>query len=268
MKDIKDWFPSANERPPMRPAEAGMKPHLPRRFYKRAGIEERDGQFVLVLDGRPARTPSRKALAVPTRGLGEALAAEWDAQGGEIDPSTMPITRIVNSTIDGVEPRLTEVIDDLVRYSGSDLVCYRATDPERLAKAQDEAWRTVLEWAQETYGARFFLAHGVMHVEQPPTTVAAIRRAIEQVKSPFAIAALHVMTTLSGSVLLALAHAQGHLDVDAAWNAAHVDEIFQEGLWGQDDEAMERRRRRKADFSAASKVYRLAEGASPRPVGG
>jgi hypothetical protein len=160
MKDIKDWFPSANERPPMRPAEAGMKPHLPRRFYKRAGIEERDGQFVLVLDGRPARTPSRKALAVPTRGLGEALAAEWDAQGGEIDPSTMPITRIVNSTIDGVEPRLTEVIDDLVRYSGSDLVCYRATDPERLAKAQDEAWRTVLEWAQETWRRVFPGARG------------------------------------------------------------------------------------------------------------
>jgi chaperone required for assembly of F1-ATPase len=258
MKDTTDWFPPAAEPQPMRPAEAGMKPNLPKRFYKQAGIEERDGQFTLVLDGRPAKTPTRKPLAVPTRALGAALAAEWEAQGDEIDPSTMPITRIVNSTIDGVEPRLAEVVDDLVRYSGSDLVCYRAADPERLAKAQDDAWRPVLDWAKETYGARFTLAQGVMHVEQPPETALAIRRAIEEVKSPFAIAALHVMTTLSGSVLLALAHAQGRLDVDAAWNAAHVDEIFQEGLWGEDYEATERRRRRKADFSAASEVYRLA----------
>jgi chaperone required for assembly of F1-ATPase len=88
--------------------------------------------------------------------------------------------------------------------------------------------------------------------------VAAIRRAVERVESPFAVAALHVMTTLSGSILLALAHAEGHLDADTAWNAAHVDEIFQEGLWGEDYEAMDRRTRRKADFDAASQVFRLA----------
>jgi chaperone required for assembly of F1-ATPase len=102
------------------------------------------------------------------------------------------------------------------------------------------------------------LAEGVMHVEQPEEAVAAIRAAVEQIESPFAIASLHVMTTLSGSILLALAHAEGRLDGDTAWNAAHVDELFQEGLWGEDHEAMERRRRRKADFDAASKVYRLA----------
>ena len=258
MKDTTDWFPPASEPQPMRPAMAGMKPSLPKRFYKEAGLEERDGVYMLTLDGRPARTPSRQRLAVPTRALAEALAAEWQAQGDEIDPSTMPITRIVNSTIDGVAPRLAEVVDDLVRYAGSDMVCYRAADPERLAKAQEEAWRPVLDWAKETHGAGFALAEGVMHVEQPQEAVAAIRRAVERVNSPFAIAALHVMTTLSGSILLALAHAQGHLDADTAWNAAHVDEIFQEGLWGEDYEAMDRRQRRKVDFDAASQVFRLA----------
>jgi chaperone required for assembly of F1-ATPase len=247
----------------MRPALAGMKPALPKRFYKLAAVEERDGVFALTLDGRPARTPTRKPLAVSTPALGEALAAEWTAQGGEIDPSTMPITRIVNSTIDGVEPRRDEVIDDLVRYAGSDMLCYRAADPERLALAQEAAWRPVLDWVKDTHGARFTLAEGVMHVEQPAEALAAIRHAIEQVQSPFALAALHVMTTLSGSVLLALAHAQGGIDADAAWAAAHVDEIFQEGLWGEDYEAMERRRRRKADFDAASLVYRLAAKETP-----
>ena len=258
MTDSRDWFPSDHEPNPMRTAQAGMKPALPKRFYKEAGVEERDGQFYLVLDGRPAKTPGRQALAVPSRGLAEALAEEWAAQGQEVDPSTMPVTRIVNSAIDGVAPRRAEVVDDLVRYAGSDLVYYRAGEPERLARSQDTAWSPVLDWARDAHGARFTLGEGVMHVAQPDEAISAIRRAVEQVKSPFALAALHVMTTLSGSVLIALAHAAGRLDVDQAWAAALVDELFQESVWGEEDEAMERRRRREADFRAASRVYRLA----------
>jgi chaperone required for assembly of F1-ATPase len=242
----------------MRAAQAGMKPVLPKRFYKQAGVEERDGQFLLTLDGRTAKTPSKQPLAVSTRGLAEALAEEWQGQGGEIDPSTMPITRIVNSAIDGVAPRQVEVVDDLVRYAGSDLVYYRASEPERLAQSQDNAWSPVLDWAKDSLGARFILGEGVMHVAQPVESIAAIRKAVEGIKSPFALAALHVMTTLSGSVLIALAHAAQQLDVDQAWAASHVDELFQESVWGQDYEAMERRHRREAEFKAASRVYRLA----------
>jgi chaperone required for assembly of F1-ATPase len=258
MTDSRDWFPSEEEPNPMRSAQAGMKPTLPKRFYKEAGVEERDGQFLLTLDGRSAKTPGKQALAMPSRGLAEALAEEWQGQGTEIDPSTMPITRIVNSAIDGVAPRQAEVVDDLVRYAGSDLVYYRAGEPERLARSQDDAWSPILDWARDAHGARFTLGEGVMHVAQSAEAVAAIRGAIEQIRSPFALAALHVMTTLSGSVLIALAHASRRLDVDQAWAAAHVDELFQESVWGQDYEAMERRRRREADFKAASRVYRLA----------
>jgi chaperone required for assembly of F1-ATPase len=243
----------------MRAAQAGMKPTLPNRFYKEAGVEERDGLFHLTLDGRTAKTPSKKALAVPSRGLAEALAEEWQGQGDQIDPSTMPVTRIVNSAIDGVAPRMAEVVDDLVRYAGSDLVYYRAGEPERLARSQDAAWSPVLDWARNAHGARFTLGEGVMHVAQPEEAVAAIRRAIEQIDSPFALAALHVMTTLSGSVLIALAHAARQLDADQAWAAAHVDELYQEGVWGEDYEAMERRRRREADFRAASLVFQLTQ---------
>jgi chaperone required for assembly of F1-ATPase len=258
MTDPKDWFPSAEEPNPMRAAQGNMKPTLPKRFYKEAGFEERSGRYYLTLDGRTAKTPSRHDLAVPSSGLAEALAQEWGAQGAEIDPSTMPLTRIVNSAIDGVAPRQAEVVDDLVRYSGSDLTCYRAGEPERLSKAQDAAWSPVLDWAKATHGARFNLAEGVIHVAQPEEAVAAVRRAVERIDSPFALAALHVMTTLTGSVLIALAHASGAIDVDQAWAAAHVDEVFQESLWGEDYEAMERRKRRKGDFRAASEVYRLA----------
>lgn len=242
----------------MRAAQAGMKPTLPRRFYKEAGVEERDGLFFLTLDGRTAKTPGKQTLAVPSRGLAEALAEEWARQGAEIDPSTMPITRIVNSAIDGVAPRQAEVVDDLVRYAGSDLVYYRVSEPGRLVESQDTVWNPILDWARDTHGARFTLAEGVMHVTQPDEALAAVRQAVEEVESPFALAALHVMTTLSGSVLIALAHAARQLDEDQAWAAAHVDELYQESVWGEDYEAMERRRRREADFKAASRVYRLA----------
>src|SRR5919112_2910332 len=224
MTDSRDWFPSSDEPNPMRAAQAGMKPALPKRFYKEAGVEERDGVFSLTLDGRSAKTPGRQALAVPTRGLAEALAEEWAGQGAEIDPSTMPVTRIVNSAIDGVAPRQAEVVDDLVRYAGSDLVYYRAGEPERLAKSQDDAWSPVLDWAKDAHGARFTLGEGVMHVTQPDEAVSAIRSAVEQVKSPFALAALHVMTTLSGSVLIALAHAAGRVDGGGGRPAAPLGE--------------------------------------------
>jgi chaperone required for assembly of F1-ATPase len=243
----------------MQAAQAGMKPTLPKRFYKEAGVEDRDGAFHLVLDGRPARTPGRQPLAVPTRALGDALAEEWAGQGEEIDPATMPITRLVNTAIDGVSARRQEVVDDLVKFAGSDLICYRAADPDRLVHAQNAGWNPVLDWVRDRYGARFVLSEGVMHVAQPPEATAAVRRALDAISSPFRLAALHVMTTLTGSVLIALAHAQGRLTADQAWAAAHVDERHQESIWGEDHEAMVRRSHREAEFRAASRVYAAAE---------
>jgi chaperone required for assembly of F1-ATPase len=256
----RDWFPSEEEPNPVRAAQKAAKPVLPKRFYREAGIEERDGVFHLVLDGRPARTPARQPLAVPTRALGEAVAEEWAAQATEIDPSTMPVTRLVNSAIDGVGARRQEVVDDLVKYAGSDLICYRAAEPVRLVRAQNAGWNPVLDWALQTHGARFALSEGVMHVAQPEEATGAIRSVLEGIRSPFQLAALHVMTTLTGSVLIALAHVQGRLDADQAWSVAHVDEHHQESIWGEDHEAMLRRSRREAEFRAASRVFALAVG--------
>jgi chaperone required for assembly of F1-ATPase len=255
MTDTRDWFPQNDEPNPMRAAQAGMRAPLPKRFYENAATQERDGLFVLTLDGRPARTPGRNLLAVPSRSLGDALAGEWQAQAVEINPAVMPLTRIVNSAIDGVASRREEVVDDLARYAGSDLLVYRAGHPERLVTAQAEAWDPVLDWIYDTYGARFILGKGVMHVEQPTASVQAVRGAFAAIESPIALAAAHVMTTLTGSVLLSLAHMHGFIDAQATWRAAHVDEIFQEDLWGQDEEAMKRRTLREQDFLAASTVY-------------
>ncbi|MDF3062081.1 MAG: ATPase [Microvirga sp.] len=243
---------------PIKAAQAAMRPGLPKRFYRTAAVAEREGAFQLLLDGRPARTPGRNAVAAPTQALGEELAAEWNAQGAEVDPSTMPLTRIVNSAIDGVAPRREAVIADMAKYAGSDLVCYRAGEPERLAAEQGTAWDPILAWAREALGTQFFLGQGVVHVEQPAAALDAVRAHLEAVASPFRLAALHVMTTLTGSVLIALAHAAGRLDADGAWAAAHVDERYQESLWGEDEEAMLRRAAREAEFRAASRVYALS----------
>jgi chaperone required for assembly of F1-ATPase len=255
-----DWFPGSDDEPrnPMKAAQQAMRPAPPKRFYEKAEVEERDGAFVLTLDGRPARTPARNFVAVPTWPLGEALAAEWQAQGPDIDPARMPLTRLVNSAIDGVAPNPAAVVDDLVKYVRSDLICYRAGEPDRLVAEQAAAWDPVLAWAYEEFGARFLLSEGVTFVTQPEAAVAAIRERIAAEGSPFRLAALHVMTTLTGSALIALAHAGGRLTAAEAWAAAHVDEHFQERVWGEDEEAMQRRGRREIDFLAASRLYPLS----------
>jgi chaperone required for assembly of F1-ATPase len=255
----RDWLPPPDEPDPQRAARATMKPILPKRFYRQAGIEKREGGFALVLDGRPARTPARNALELPTRALAGAVASEWNRQGDFIDPATMPITRIVNSAIDGVAAQREAVIDEIARYAGSDLVCYRAGDPARLVEAQKAAWDPVLAWARADLGAHFFLSEGVMHVAQPDAAIAAVRTAVETIVSPFALAALSVLTSLSGSVLIALAHVAGRLDTEQAWDTAHVDERYQESVWGEDEEAQARRRARHAEFRAASEVFRLSQ---------
>jgi chaperone required for assembly of F1-ATPase len=195
-------------------------------------------------------------LALPTRALAEAVAAEWEAQGERIDPATMPLTRLANSTIDGVIARQAEVRAEIVKYAGSDLLCYRAEGPEELIRRQAETWDPVLAWARAALGADFNVSQGVMPAAQPDAATEAVARAL-QPHGPFALAAIHVMTTLMGSALLALAHAHGHLSAEAAWVAAHVDEDWQISQWGEDAEAKARRDRRWAEMQAASRLLEL-----------
>ena len=252
---LEEWFANGMDPAAYDPTAAArlvMKPQLPKRFYKDVTIGEEDGAFALLLDGRKARTPSRHVLAVPTRCLGEALAAEWAAQKEFIDPSTMPLTRIVNSIIEGVVPDPGPVADDIVRYSGSDLLCYRAASPESLVRRLGEAWDPVLAWAREALGARFILSEGIVHVAQPEAATAAIRAALPS--DPWRLGALHVVTTLTGSALLALALEKGRLTAAEAWTAAHVDEDFQTELWGADEDAAARRQAREREMMAAAKL--------------
>jgi chaperone required for assembly of F1-ATPase len=229
------------------------------RFYKDVAIEDRGGEgAALLLDGKPVRTPGKAVLALPTRALAEAIAEEWRAQGERIDPLSMPLTRFANSAIDGVSGHEQAVIDDIMSHAGADLLCYRAHGPGELVKAQEKHWDPVLAWAKTALGAPLVLAEGVTHVAQPEASLGRLKQALAG-RAAFSLAALHVMTALTGSALLALAVAEGRLTPEEAWEAAHVDEDWQISQWGEDAEAAQRRKNRWRDFAAAARTLALAD---------
>ena len=254
---MRDLFEEIFAHQPLDPTEAarrGMRPHLRRRFYARAEVAEGEGGFAVLLDGRPVKTPARRTLAAPTRALAEALAAEWEAQRDVVDPAKMPLTRLVNSIIDGVADAPAAVAAEAEKYLASDLVCYRAEGPDGLVARQAGAWDPVIAWAREALGAGFVVAAGMVFVVQPDAALAAARAALP--RDPWRLGAFHAVTTLTGSALIALAVLNGRLGVEEAWRAAHVDEDWNMDFWGRDELALERRAARYAEMQAACLVLR------------
>jgi chaperone required for assembly of F1-ATPase len=251
---MRELFDEVAGKSPLEPEEAvrrTTRTPLRKRFYTRAGVAASGGGFVVTLDDKPVRTPSGRPLAAPTPEIAEAMAREWDAQQETIDPLTMPLTRFGNS-VDAVIDRVEAVADDVAKYLGSDLLFYRAGHPEALVAREAALWDPVLFWAADTLGAHFILAEGVVHVRQPDSAIAAARKTFP--KDPWSIAALHVVTTLTGSALLALALLHRVLDPDQVWAAAHVDEDWNIDHWGVDEEVAARRAARLVDFQAAAGI--------------
>ena len=225
-----------------------------KRFYTSAGVAETEGGFAVTLDGKPIRTPSGRQVVVPNRDIAEAIAAEWNAQGENIDPLTMPLTRFANSVTQAVVDRVAAVADDLAKYLGTDLLFYRAGHPEVLVAREAAHWDPILFWAANEFGAHFILAEGIVHVAQPEPAIKAARATFPT--DPWAIAALHVVTTLTGSALLSLALYHGVRSPDEVWAAAHVDEDWNIEKWGIDEEVAARRTARLVDFTAAVTILK------------
>jgi chaperone required for assembly of F1-ATPase len=207
------------------------------------------------------RTPGKAPLVLPTRALAEAVAAEWRAQGERIDPTTMPLTKLANSAIDGVSGREQGVIDDILAFAGADLLCYRAHGPRGLIETQETQWDPVLAWAKDVLRAPLMLSQGVVHIAQPVASLDRLKKSLVG-RDAFSLAALHVMTSLTGSALLALAVALGRMTPEEAWGAAHVDEDWQISQWGEDAEAAQRRKNRWRDFGAAARALALLKDSS------
>lgn len=206
------------------------------RFYREAIAAPADRAFTVLLDGKALRTPKGSPVHLPTRALAEAIADEWTAQGERIEPAQMPMTKLANTALDGVRLHRAQVLADLDRYAGSDLLCYRASEPEALQARQAAAFDPILAWAEATLGARLAVTSGIVPIDQPASARTALADAAQGFDD-FSLTALHTATTLLGSLVLGLALAAGRIDAGEAWQQATLDEIFQAERWGVDAEA-------------------------------
>jgi chaperone required for assembly of F1-ATPase len=229
---------------------------LPKRFYKQADVRAVDDGWLVVLDERPVRTPGRQQLLAPSEALSEAIAREWAAQEDVIDPATMPLTRLMNTALDGVSGKEGKVRAEIVQFAGSDLLCYRAEHPRELVELQSSAWDPPLQWLAQHHGVELQVAGGIMPVMQSQEALDRFGGLVAE-GGAFELAALHVLVTLSGSAVLGCAVMKGGLGTAEAWAAAHVDEDWQILQWGGDAEAEARRAYRWREFQAAALLLKL-----------
>jgi len=231
-----------------------------KRFYETVGVEQREEEtlFRVNLDTRTIKSPARHDLLIPTRALADAIADEWRAQGDEVVLASMPLTRLASGAIDRVATHRADVIDEVAAYAETDLLCYRADHPVELSKRQHDVWQPVLDWMESRYQAKFATTVGVVPVTQSPAALEAARAAIAA-QDDMTLAALHAVTHASGSVILALALVDGHIDAPALVAASQLDEQFQIEQWGEDAEAAERRAALAAAITASARFVALLQ---------
>lgn len=236
-----------------------MSDWKPKRFWKVATATPCDGGFTVMLDARPVRTPAKAALTLPTLAMAEAVAAEWDAQDGLIDPRKMPVTRGANAAIDKVRTQRDEVVALLAEYGDSDLLCYRAAGPEELIARQTQHWDPMLDWADAQLGVRLAVGVGVMHVTQSPQALAKLQQEVAAFDD-FALAGVHDLISLSGSLILALAVTKKGLSAEDAWHLSRIDEHWQIEQWGDDEEAEATELIKRTAFLDAALFVMLSHG--------
>ena len=227
-----------------------------KRFWAAATAEPCEGGFTVRLDDRAVKTPAKAALILPTLAMAQAIAAEWDAQTGKVKPDTMPCTRSANSAIDKVAVQFDEVAGLLADYGASDLLCYRSTGPEALVARQAAAWGPLLDWSATALNAPMRSTQGVIHVAQDPTSIDRLTTRIRAF-TPFELAAVHDMISISGSLVIALAITDGYLTIEQGWQVSRIDETWQDEQWGIDEDAAAHEALRRAAFLHAGRFFAL-----------
>lgn len=240
-------------------AQKHAGPALPKRFYKEVGVGSAEGGFAVTLDGRTPRTPGQKPVIVASRALAEAMATEWAAQVETINPETMPIVRLVNSAVEAGDARVGPLRDEIIKYAANDLLLYRADSPRELVAEQERLWDAALVAVARHYGVTFQPTIGIVHQPQPAPTLDRLAAGLTS-SDVIELAALNSLVGITGSGLLVIALREGLLSAVEVWTAAHVDEDHNIRLWGEVDEAKERRAKRRRDFDAATRVLDLLRG--------
>jgi chaperone required for assembly of F1-ATPase len=235
-----------------------------KRFYKNATVDttldnaesgDVDGGFRVLLDGRPIKTPGKNSLVMPTEKMAQSVADEWQAQDEEVDPATMPMMRFAATAVDRITTQRQAVIDEIAAFGGHDLLCYRGDDPE-LVKLQAGSWQPLLDWAADELGAPLASTAGIVSIDQDPASLAVMEAAVAD-STDMQLSALHTMTSISGSLIIALALINKHVNLEKAWQATTVDEHFQQIKWGLDAEAEQRLITRRQALSDAVRFHAL-----------
>ena len=227
-----------------------------KRFYDTVTLVDHEAGFFLELDGREVKTPEKRQNLSPTKAMAEAICQEWSEQGDKVDPNSMPIAKLQNTAIDRVETRRNDLIDELVKYAGTDMLCYRADSPDDLVKRQADLWQPLQDWVLQTHKVALKVTTGILHVAQDAEQLARLEIFLQGMDS-FRLAAFYNITTLCGSVSVALNVLGGNLSAEQAWEAAELDENYQIEQWGIDDEAKIRQDNMKAELKAAVRFLSL-----------
>ena len=229
-----------------------------KRFWVAADAVREEGGWTIHLDGRPVQTPARAPLVIPNEALAKAIAAEWQAVDGAVDPGKMPLTGLANAAIDRIAPHRQAFAGGLARYGEADLACYRSEWPPELVERQAECWDPLLAWARRRYDVDFATTSGLMHVPQPPPAIDRLAQAVAEL-DPFRLAGLSSLVTVGGSLIGALAVLEKAITADEVWDAVSIDERWQLEQWGSDVEAKAALENRRSDFFAGASFLELVD---------
>jgi chaperone required for assembly of F1-ATPase len=221
--------------------------NLPKRFYQRADFEPVDGDYRITLDGKELKTQARSKMRIVSRALAEAVANEWKDVDTHINPDRMPLTRLVNITLDRTPGDRASLGSLLVGYAETDLLCYRTPG---LTARQGALFDPVLAWAN-TQGIKLNITDSLVAVHQPDDSLHAVR-AMALAASDGELTALAMMAPLLGSAVLPLAVWKQQITVDEAMTMSRIDEDAQAEKWGRDAEAEAAWEHKKKDIAAAA----------------
>lgn len=223
------------------------------RAYKQVQVLALGNAWQIALDGKHTQTPAGKPLAVPSPLLAEAVANEWRAQEKKIDPNTMPRTRLVTIALDRVPEDRAALVDEIVQYGETDLLCYRAQE-NALALKQVLHFDPILEWAYETHGMVFDITSDAAPIVQPEKSLEILRRLVSEMND-LSLAAMAMATPILGSALLALALKERHISPEFAIQAARIEETFAAERYGEDPETEAKWAEKLLDIQACSAIF-------------
>ena len=210
---------------------------LSKRFYQNVTVEGEGREWRVLLDGMQLRTPGKLKLSLPSRALAEKLAGEWEAQGERINPSLMPLTRLINVAVEQTPGRRQDLIAEARRYAETDLLCYRAPQPRILQERQAEAWDDWREWGA-AQGVDLKTTESLHVIAQPEASLKAVEDFAIRLDDIRLTLFVHLIAVY-GSVILAMAVMRSALSGEAAFHLSRIDAVYQIELWGEDEEQAE-----------------------------